>query len=298
MIDFMESLTEGQRFKMEAYWEAFNTDGLNIPSMRPKYMVDHFRSFVGKEHKKVVQAAPFVFFPFMEKPQRELWFSLCYLATYVFQTKIINLDKYVEDLKKHIDILLYHVLKMNAQWVNKPKFHMLTHLPQAVKRFGPPCLFASEKFEAYNGILRTASIHSNRHSPGRDIAIHFSNYQAMRLTLSGAFLFDHQSKTHFQPSPRVTEAFANDKHLQKMMGWNTTDTPNDPELKRPKIQEENKKPLPSHLSEEYPHTQFCQIQSIKTHKYDTIQKGTRVLVSKYLMIIQIRTNFNFSSQNK
>ena len=222
----------------------------------------------------------------MDTPQRHLWHSLCYLATYVFQTKIINLEKYVEDLKKRIDIFLYHVLKMNAQWVNKPKFHMLTHLPQAVKRFGPPSLFASEKFEAYNGIVRNASVHSNCHSPGRDIAIQFYNYQAMQLTLSGAFLFDQKTKKRFQPPHNLTDFFQHNQHLQRMKGMNTTDTPDDPELKRPKIQEEERRTLPTYFSQAYPHSEFRQIQSIKTHKYDTIQKGTFVMVSQYLYIIQ------------
>jgi hypothetical protein len=66
---------------------------------------------------------------------------------------------------------------------------MLLHLPESILWFGPASLFATEKFESYNGILWNASIHSNRHSPGQDIDATFSNYHSFRQIISGGIFF-------------------------------------------------------------------------------------------------------------
>ncbi|KAG0140193.1 hypothetical protein CROQUDRAFT_21611, partial [Cronartium quercuum f. sp. fusiforme G11] len=70
-------------------------------------------------------------------------------------------------------------------WSNKPKFHMLLHLVKAIDRFGPSSLCATEKFESFNGAVRTASVHSNHQSPGRDIATTFNNIRLLQMILSG-----------------------------------------------------------------------------------------------------------------
>ncbi|KAI9613094.1 hypothetical protein H4Q26_010371 [Puccinia striiformis f. sp. tritici PST-130] len=153
MITFKDK--DALKLKLQAYWNSFNTESLNIPYLKPAYMVTHWASFIGKDYKTVVQAAPF--------------------------TQVEDLNQYATELKLHTDRFLYNTLKMSAQWVNKPKFHILTHLYQSVLRYGPPSLFASEKFESFNSNVRRASGHSNRHSPGRDIAITFSDLAATRL---------------------------------------------------------------------------------------------------------------------
>jgi hypothetical protein len=281
--DFMSGLNDGNKRKLEAHWRAFNTDSLNIPPIQALFMVNHYKSFIGKHMKIVIQAAPFVFFPFMTQEQKELWSALGLLCTYVYQTKIDDMEQYIADLKHHIDVFLYHVLRMTAQWVNKPKFHMLTHLPDAIRRFGPACLFASEKFESFNGILCNASIHSNRQSPGRDIAITFENYQAMRLILSGAYLYDHRNMHHFQPSLNVTEVFRTNKGIQNLMGIDMSYEPNYPIVIKGEVpdQMKDKTPIPTYLKNVYPTARWKSIRTIKTSKYDSVHRGIFVLVSNH-----------------
>ncbi|EHS64535.1 uncharacterized protein PGTG_22323 [Puccinia graminis f. sp. tritici CRL 75-36-700-3] len=185
------------------------------------------------------------------------------------------MEQYIADLMHHIYVFLYHVLRMTAQWVNKPKFHMLTHLPDAIRRFGPACLFASEKFESFNGILRNASIHSNQQSPGQDIAITFENYQAMRLILSGAYLYDHRNMHHFQPSLHVTEV----KGIQKLMGIDMSSKPIYPIVIKGEVPDQmmDKTPIPTHLKNVYPTAKWKLIRTIKTSKYNSVHRGIFVL---------------------
>ncbi|KAL1713293.1 hypothetical protein EV715DRAFT_182616, partial [Schizophyllum commune] len=78
----------------------------------------------------------------------------------------------------------------SKSWFNKPKFHLLLHLPRHIRRFGPAILFATESFESYNAVIRLRSVHSNRHAPSHDIAMQFSHLHAVRHLLSGGVYFD------------------------------------------------------------------------------------------------------------
>ena len=62
--------------------------------------------------------------------------------------------------------------KIDANRIDdKMKFHVLTHLPEDIRRFGPAGLYIIEGFEGQNRIWRPRSIPSKHHSPSRDIAI-------------------------------------------------------------------------------------------------------------------------------
>ncbi|KNZ49730.1 hypothetical protein VP01_4824g1, partial [Puccinia sorghi] len=179
-------LKVAQLIQIEARWRAFNTDGLNIPPIHSKYMVSHYNSFVGKEFRIVFQAAPFVYFPFMNNQQKDIWKSMCHLSRLALLTQIDDMEEHITKIKIHIQNFLYHVCLMTGRCANKPKFHMLLHFPDSKRRFEPASFFSTEKFESYNGIIRTSLVHSNCLSPGRDLAISFSNSQVLRLLFSGA----------------------------------------------------------------------------------------------------------------
>lgn len=88
-------------------------------------------------------------------------------------------------MKKEIDNFLLLTAKWSPRWFNKPKFHILLHLPEHVRRFGPAILFATESFESFNAVIRAKSVHSNRHAPSRDIARQFAQWNRVRHALSG-----------------------------------------------------------------------------------------------------------------
>lgn len=47
------------------------------------------------------------------------------------------------ELEKTIDYFLDCTCRLTPRWFNKPKFHVLLHLPQHIRRFGPAMLFAT-----------------------------------------------------------------------------------------------------------------------------------------------------------
>ncbi|KAI8462096.1 hypothetical protein BY996DRAFT_6408075 [Phakopsora pachyrhizi] len=186
--DLIDNLSLDKKEELIARLQSFDTNNLNIPPLKAKYHVQHYSSLVGKDFKVLIQAAQFVFFPFIQESKHKMWTSLSHLCSIVFQTHIINLESYLSKLKYYTKDFLIKLISTNAQWVNKPKFHISLHLTHSIMNFGPASLFATEKFESYNGVVRQASIHSNCQNPSHDIANSFLIYSALRYCFSGGIL--------------------------------------------------------------------------------------------------------------
>jgi hypothetical protein len=100
-------------------------------------------------------------------------------------------------MEKAIDRFLDCTARWTPRWFNKPKFHIIRHLPDHIRRFGPSILFATEAFESFNAIIRTKSVHSNRQAPSRDLAYAFARGNRIRHLLSGGYFLDSESEvTH------------------------------------------------------------------------------------------------------
>ncbi|KAI8458054.1 hypothetical protein BY996DRAFT_6411177 [Phakopsora pachyrhizi] len=128
-----------------------------------------------------------------------------------------NLTKYMADLEYFAQDFLLKLISTNAQWVNKPKFHMLIHLSQSIARFGQTSLFSTEKYESYNGVVRQASIHSNRQSSSHDIATSFQNYAALRFFFSGGITQAEPSRSNFvTQNSQVKKLLLNNSNIQKL----------------------------------------------------------------------------------
>ncbi|KAI8449885.1 hypothetical protein BY996DRAFT_8556781 [Phakopsora pachyrhizi] len=176
-----------------------------------KYLIQHYSSLVGKDFKVLIQAEPF-------ESERKIWTSLCHLCSFIFQTHIRDLKKYTAKINYFTQDFLLKLISASAQWVNKPKFHMLIHLSQSIARFGPASLFATEKFESYNGVVCQASIHSNCQSPSPDIANTFLNYSALRYCLSGGYLQTESSRSNISSTYQVKNLLLNTPSIQNLLG--------------------------------------------------------------------------------
>jgi hypothetical protein len=293
--DFMKTLDETQKDDLTALWNSFNTNSLNIPSIRPISLVKYSSSLVGKDFRIILQAAPFVFFQFMTPSDINIWSSLCHLGSLIFQTHIENMTTYISDLKNHIDLFLNNIIQDSAQWVNKAKFHMLLHLPESIIRFGPACLFATEKFESYNGILRNASIHSNRQSPGQDIAITFSNYHSFRQIISGGFFFDKIQNKYIQSSHHVTNMFSQNPLIQQTLGYNQSEfhsNINYPSIKNLSVpQAKINIETPQDLKIAYPDHEIKQISELNLNQKQSIKKDYFILVSISSLFFLVKFKF-------
>ncbi|KAJ6583660.1 hypothetical protein B0H10DRAFT_2168146 [Mycena sp. CBHHK59/15] len=144
---------------------SFNVSGLGISPLPGHTLVNYSGSLTGRDFRTIVQVAPFVLQGLLPAEYIELWTSLSAVVTLVWQPHINDLDTHIEQLEAAIKHFLDCTCRLTLQWFNKPKFHVILHLPAHIRRFGPAMLFATEGFESFNAIIRSCSVHSNRHAP-------------------------------------------------------------------------------------------------------------------------------------
>jgi hypothetical protein len=279
--DDIAKLKEKDKAILIGRLNSLNRSSLNIDSIKADYLIKHIKSLVGRHFKIIIQSAPFVLLDLLSPERREIWIALCKMCALIFQTRISNMDTYLEELTLHIHRFLRLIIQSNVQWVNKPKLHMLLHLPESIRRFGPASLFSTEKFEFYNGMLQKASVHSNRLSPSRDIAVTFANYSGLKFLVSGGFIYDKQTGSISTASSEVQQVFAGNPLIQRAMGYdskanNRISYPLDLNIKLTKA---DAKPLPQQFDADRNHPLLAQVARIMVSKHEMLRQQVFVVVS-------------------
>ncbi|KAG8922830.1 hypothetical protein FRC02_011569, partial [Tulasnella sp. 418] len=216
--DAVDHVPDKSRPKLVARLSSLNTAGLKIPTIGGTTLVQYCRSLTGRDFRVIAQAAPFVLHDLgLPTHCLQAWMALCSLIPLVWQPEIHDLEQHISAIRQGIDHLLTYTVKWTPRWFNKPKFHILLHLVDHIRDFGPAPLFATEAFESFNAIIRLKSVHSNRMAPSRDIARAFAQVNRLRHLISGGFFeidvdhaFDvsHQERRIFKthtPSGLVKE---------------------------------------------------------------------------------------------
>ncbi|KAH9820635.1 hypothetical protein DFH28DRAFT_1218091 [Melampsora americana] len=238
--DAMDNLSDAALPSVMARWKSFDPKGLNIPPIQPKTMTHHYQSLVGKDFRTVLQTVPFVLFPHFSQARR-------------------------------------HLIYWTAQWTNKPKFHMLIHLVESIDRFGPLLLCATETFESFNGILRWASVRSNRHNPGLQIATTFMYSRLLRLLFSGASFWDYKKNCRATAGKEVVKLFSNNPWIQKDLGYNSKwKTKGNIVMKE--ISEDPRSPAPQILKDNFPEHVWSPGKELYLASRQRIPLNTFVLV--------------------
>ncbi|KAJ3726425.1 hypothetical protein DFJ43DRAFT_568517 [Lentinula guzmanii] len=145
------------------------------------------------------------------------------LGPLLWTSEIDELEQYLDD----VDVLVGNVLDAFAdvapsKILLKIKIHLLTHLRNDIRRFGPPIRYATEIFEAFNAVFRLCSIYSNHQAPSRDIAIQFSDMGRVKHILSGGYWprsTSHGNVQWVQASKTVLSLLANVPIIQRHLGW-------------------------------------------------------------------------------
>ncbi|CAK5270513.1 unnamed protein product [Mycena citricolor] len=162
-----------------------DTSGLGISPLAGRTLVQYAGSLTGRDFRVIAQVAPFVVFDLVDSGCFDTWKALSKLIPLIWQPRISDINAYTNLLTSEINHFLICAARWTNRWFNKPKFHILLHLPAHIRRFGPAILFATEAFESFNAIIRAKSVHSNRHAPSRDIAVGFAQGNRVRHLLSG-----------------------------------------------------------------------------------------------------------------
>lgn len=106
--------------------------------------------------------------------------------------------------------------------IQKVKLHVLTHVIEDIRRFGPLLGESTEVFESFNAVFRSCSILSNHLAPSRDIAHQLAELEGAKQRLTGGYWNDGSGQW-VRASPSVRYCFVNNLHLQGHMGWVCSD---------------------------------------------------------------------------
>lgn len=190
-----------QKDLLKTRLNSFDVSGLQIPPLAGHLLVQYAGSLTGRDFRAIAQVAPFVIYDLVPAACFETWVSLSNLIPLIWQPVIRDIEDYIVScatnlflmtlirfqirLEIAINDFLARTANWTPRWFNKPKFHILLHLPMHVRRFGPAILFATEPFESFNALIRAKSIHSNRLAPSHDIALAFAHANRVRHLLSG-----------------------------------------------------------------------------------------------------------------
>ncbi|KAI8824864.1 uncharacterized protein EV422DRAFT_516452 [Fimicolochytrium jonesii] len=111
-------------------------------------------------------------------------------------TRIVDTttEDFMADVNRLLNAVLSAVVEGDIRLLNHNKFHIILHILDCMRRLGPPMLYATEKFESFNAIMRNHSVHTNRHAPSKDIAVRFARYQTMRHLVSGGYYWSGASE--------------------------------------------------------------------------------------------------------
>ncbi|KAJ6609616.1 hypothetical protein B0H10DRAFT_1954443 [Mycena sp. CBHHK59/15] len=161
-------------------------DGLNLPSLHGWYIVQYKNVLIGK-HFKILQ---------------QLGVSTSTMICVARTSSTCG--KHLADLQICIDnVLDIWGLVDPARIITKYKLHVLPHLPDDIRQFGPSILFQTEVFECWNGIFRLYSILSNLQASSHDIGVILTDMER----------FKHQART------KVISFLHHNKELQRRLGW-------------------------------------------------------------------------------
>ncbi|TPX64359.1 hypothetical protein CcCBS67573_g08432 [Chytriomyces confervae] len=134
-----------------------------------KQVTHYIGSMNGKDFKALAQIGP-LFFSWFQRDLTWLWMASSILTKLAYDSKYTQLGLQYRHLQKATVAVqrLFHLVLPSAS--NKLKIHLLSHLPDNFRIWGPLSLYAVEVPEQMNGDVRKDIVNSNRHSPSRDVA--------------------------------------------------------------------------------------------------------------------------------
>ncbi|KAJ7932327.1 hypothetical protein B0H13DRAFT_1593521, partial [Mycena leptocephala] len=142
------------------------------------------------------------------------------LGALLWVPEIDNMENYLVQLKIAVANVLNAFDAVDPlRILVKIKLHLLAHIPDDVRRFGPLIRSATEIYEAYNGVFRLCSLYSNRLAPSRDISRKFASMGRVKHFLSGGYWWDASAKQWIQAGNGVQQVLVKDPVLQRHLGW-------------------------------------------------------------------------------
>ncbi|KAF7296843.1 hypothetical protein MIND_00915600 [Mycena indigotica] len=246
--------------------QSTDTSGLSIPPIQAAYMMQYRNNLIGKHFKTLMQILTFHVYGLCTPEQQQLVKAAADLGARVWVSTIDDMELYISELKLAIANVLDAWDAVDPlRILVKIKLHLLAHLPDDVRRFGPAVRFSTETQEGYNAVFRMCSINGNKQAPSRDIAAKFAAMDGVKHLLCGGFWESATSRNNntltkvwLEPGHGVRNIILQDPVFQRHLGWVTTESASPGSVR---LVAEDRNP-----SITWPHTQASKYISIKSPK--------------------------------
>ncbi|KAF8891533.1 hypothetical protein CPB85DRAFT_1377859 [Mucidula mucida] len=203
---------DNQKELLAAQLNSLDVSALGLSPLPGDTFVKYAGSLVGRNFCAIAQVAPYVIYDLVNDECCTTWVALSKLIPLVWQSQIGDISTYMKTLENQIQTFLLAAAQWTNRWFNKPKFHILVHLPAHIRCFGLAMLFATKAFELFNAVIQAKSIHSNCQAPSRDIAHGFAQGNCIRHLLSGGLFQLLQTQIPGSapnlPAPTCAETFS------------------------------------------------------------------------------------------
>lgn len=203
-------------------------------------------SLIGRQFKTIAQVNTFHVYDLVDTTRFLLTKAVGELTALLWIPEISNMEEYLVCLKSttvvryfnsstfiyfqaDVEIAASNVLDLFAmidpsKMTCKLKLHLLVHLKEDIRRFGPLIGVATESFECFNAIFRFCSIYSNHLAPSRDIAIQLAGQDMLKHRLTGGWWLAGDGE--WRTSGDAVRNFIHENPtLQALVGWTSGEKP-------------------------------------------------------------------------
>ncbi|KAJ7183079.1 hypothetical protein B0H12DRAFT_1040514, partial [Mycena haematopus] len=200
--------------------QSTDISGLTVPPIRAAYMIQYKNNLIGKHFKTLMQTLAFHVHDMSTPEQFVLVRAAGELGARLWVPEIHNMDEYLEQLKIAVANVIDAFDAVDPlRILTKIKLHLLAHIPDDVRRFGPLIRSSTEIYESYNAVFRLCSIFSNRLAPSRDISRKFASMSRVKHFLSGGYWWDPSLKQWTHAGNAVQQILHADPIFQRHLGW-------------------------------------------------------------------------------
>ncbi|KAI0309778.1 hypothetical protein OF83DRAFT_1179230 [Amylostereum chailletii] len=200
--------------------QATDVLGLTIPPIRANYIMQYANSLIGRQLKTVGQTSVFHIYDLVSDELLQVWKAVGVLMALLWTPEIDDMETYTNDVKTAAaNVMDLFAILDPTKIISKVKLHLLPHLPEDIRRFGPLLGVETEIYECFNAIFRFCSIFSNHLAPSRDIAQQLANQEGLKHRVTGGWWPTEDGQGWVQQSAQIRDFLAQHPTLQNHIGW-------------------------------------------------------------------------------
>ncbi|CAB4010556.1 Hypothetical predicted protein [Paramuricea clavata] len=175
------NLSPADKKKVKSKIEAFDFSAFS--RRLPSSFVKNHGSCVGRDFKLWAQISVFVLEGLISDEELQVWIYLSetFAMAYGSEVDIDDNDNTTNLIQEMMECLS----EVHPELLQKQKFHMLLHIQDDMMKFGPPAGFNTERFEAFNSVIRTLNVYSNRHASSKDIGERLLKHHILKFVTNG-----------------------------------------------------------------------------------------------------------------